>query len=55
MIVILFFSFWPTMMNPSLKVMNFSSVMMGGTIVFACVYYGIWGRKMYTGPVIEVS
>jgi choline transport protein len=55
MVVILFFSFWPIMMDPSLKIMNFSSVMMVGTIVFACIYYAIWGRKTYTGPVIEIS
>ncbi|TVY16639.1 putative amino-acid permease [Lachnellula arida] len=55
MIIILFFSFWPTAMNPTASSMNFSSLMMGATIIFACIYYLVWARKTYTGPVIEIS
>lgn len=55
MVVILFFSFWPTAMSPTASTMNFSSLMMGATVLFACIYYFIWARKTYTGPVIEIS
>jgi choline transport protein len=55
MVVILFFSFWPTAMNPSASGMNFSSLMMGATVIFSCIYYLVWARKTYTGPVIEIN
>ncbi|KAG9233486.1 amino acid transporter-like protein [Amylocarpus encephaloides] len=55
MVIILFFSFWPTVMDPELSVVNFSSVMMVGTMTIACIYYLVWGKKSYTGPVIEIN
>ena len=29
--------------------------MEGGVLIFAVVYYMIWERKTYTGPVIEIE
>jgi choline transport protein len=53
--IILFFSFWPPTTPTSGPTMNFSSLMLGSMILFATFYYVIWARKIYHGPVIEVS
>jgi amino acid transporter len=44
------FSFFPPIPNPTPATMNWACVMVGGTVVFATVYYIIWGRKTYTPP-----
>jgi choline transport protein len=54
MLVILFFSFWPTMVDPQAQFMNFSSLMIGSVVIFSVLYYLFWARKVYTGPVIEI-
>ncbi|KAI1416836.1 amino acid transporter [Hypoxylon sp. FL1857] len=55
LLVMLFFSFWPTSINPTPETMNMSSLMVGATIIWSIVYYGLWARKVYSGPVIEIS
>jgi hypothetical protein len=35
--------------------MNWASVMVGGTIIFATAYYIIWGRKSYSPPVETIE
>ncbi|OCK81437.1 amino acid transporter [Lepidopterella palustris CBS 459.81] len=52
---ILFFSFWPTGMNPTPELMNYSVVMVGAVAAFSVVYYLAWARRTYSGPVIEVD
>ncbi|PQE31152.1 choline transport protein [Rutstroemia sp. NJR-2017a WRK4] len=54
MLVILFFSFWPTVVDPNAQFMNFSSLMMGSVVIFSVLYYLVWARKVYTGPVLEI-
>ncbi|KAF4624851.1 hypothetical protein G7Y89_g13317 [Cudoniella acicularis] len=55
MIVVLFFSYWPTANDPTPQTMNYSSLMVGATVIFSTVYYLVWAKKEYTGPVIEIS
>ncbi|KAI2602617.1 amino acid transporter [Hypoxylon sp. NC1633] len=55
LLVMLFFSFWPTAINPTASTMNMSSLMVGATLIFSIIYYLVWARKVYTGPVIEVN
>ena len=55
MVVILFFSFWPPATPVTAATMNFSSLVTGAVVVFGVVYYAVWGRKVYTGPVIEIE
>jgi amino acid transporter len=54
-IIVIFFSFWPTAMNPSVTDMNYSVVGWGGVIFLATLYYVVRARHIYTGPVVEVS
>lgn len=53
MVVIWFFSFWPPAVNPDAASMNFSVLMTGGVIIFSTVYYVIWAKREYQGPVVE--
>ncbi|KAJ6060988.1 hypothetical protein N7444_001684 [Penicillium canescens] len=51
--VIIFFSFWPSKMNPRLDDMNYSVVGIGGCTVLATLYYFMRAHKIYTGPIVE--
>ena len=35
--------------------MNFSVLMTGSVVLFAVVYYVVWARNVYEGPIVEVS
>ena len=54
-IIVFFFSLWPPMNNPTAADMNYSSLMFGATMLFSVSYYFLRARKVYTGPVIQVS
>ncbi|KAF4989386.1 hypothetical protein FGRMN_9155 [Fusarium graminum] len=53
LIVIGFFSFFPPMVDPSLDMMNYSVVVTSGLVIFSVIYYLIWARKEYNGPIVE--
>lgn len=54
-IIIFFFSFWPVATPVTPESMNFSVLMTGSVVLFAVLYYVVWARKMYEGPVVEVT
>ena len=54
-IIIFFFSFWPVATPVEAKDMNFSVLMTGSVVLFAVLYYVVWARKTYEGPVVEVT
>ncbi|KIN06808.1 hypothetical protein OIDMADRAFT_107624 [Oidiodendron maius Zn] len=53
--IIVFFSFWPFTMNPTLEEMNWSILAIGGGMFFAILYYIFRARHVYTGPIVEIS
>ena len=55
MIVILFFSIWPPATPATAVSMNYSVLMFGAAALLSSLYYVVWARKTYTGPVVEVS
>lgn len=55
MVIVLIFSFFPTMVNPGAEGMNYSSLMTGTVGVFAVAYYLLHAKKIYKGPVVEVD
>ena len=55
LIAVLIFSYWPTAINPTPESMNYSSLMVGATILFSVIYYLVSARKEYKGPVVEVD
>ncbi|KAJ4313023.1 hypothetical protein N0V94_007150 [Neodidymelliopsis sp. IMI 364377] len=55
LVLIIFFSFWPTQMNPTIAQMNWAVVVTGAVATFSVVYYVLYARKSYTGPIVEVD
>ncbi|KAF2642232.1 amino acid transporter [Massarina eburnea CBS 473.64] len=51
----LFFSFWPYAANPDPLSMNWSVVVFGAALLFSAGYWALYGRKVYTGPLIEID
>lgn len=47
------FSFFPPALPVTPVGMNWSCLMFGGMVLIGLVWYAIWGRKAYNGPIIE--
>lgn len=54
MLVIIFFSFWPPVTPTTAKSMNYTVLVTGAVAGFSVIYYMLWARKIYSGPVIEI-
>lgn len=52
---ILFFAFWPVATPVEPSSMNWAVVMFFGVIIWSLVYYSIWGKYSYIGPVRVVK
>jgi choline transport protein len=52
---VLFFSFWPTFKEVDAESMNWSILVTGVVAILSTVYYLVWGKHTYTGPVVEVE
>ncbi|KAJ4407878.1 hypothetical protein N0V91_003543 [Didymella pomorum] len=52
---VFFFSFWPTFKEVTVATMNWSILVTGGIALLSAVYYLVWARKTYHGPVVEIS
>lgn len=48
-----FFSFWPPAIPVTALTMNWSCAVFGGVVIIGLIWYGIYGRKVYNGPIIE--
>ncbi|KAJ5684641.1 amino acid transporter [Penicillium maclennaniae] len=55
MMIVIFFSYWPSSMDPSVQDMNYSVVGTVGVVFLAIVYYFVRARHVYQGPVMETS
>lgn len=55
MIVIWFFSFWPPTDPTTPSTMNYASLVAGSVVLFSIVCYFVWGKKYYTGPIVEIG
>lgn len=51
--VVMVFAFFPPTATVDASTMNWSVLVTGATTLFAVVYYVLWGRRLYTGPVME--
>lgn len=54
MLIIIFFSFWPPVTPTTAKNMNYTVLVTGAVAGFSVIYYLLWARKFYSGPVIEI-
>ena len=55
LLFVLFFSFWPTYAEVNTQNMNWSILVTGFFVVFSGVYYLVWAKKTYHGPIVEVE
>lgn len=55
LIVLSFFSFWPTVLPVTPANMNYSSLVTGTVVICSVTYYVTWARKIYRGPIVEVE
>jgi hypothetical protein len=46
-----FFPLFPLSVDPSLADMNWAIAIWGFVVVFAVIYFIVWARKVYDGPV----
>lgn len=51
LLVVWVFIFFPVAIPVTPSTMNWNVVMFGGTMIFAVVYYLVFGKKSYTAPV----
>ena len=54
-IIGIFFSFWPPASHVTAETMNWSVVVFGGVLLFSLLFWALYGRKVYTGPVVEIA
>lgn len=52
---IYFFVFWPLATPVVPSSMNWAVLMYGGIIIWSLVYYMVWGKHSYIGPVMVVK
>jgi len=52
---VLFFSFWPTFADVTPQNMNWSILVTSFVAIVSTIYYLVWARKTYKGPIIEVQ
>ena len=55
LIIMSFFSYWPVALPVTPANMNYTSLVTGSVALFSIIYYLIWARKIYHGPVVEVD
>ncbi|MCJ1405363.1 hypothetical protein MMC11_008590 [Xylographa trunciseda] len=55
LVVIWIFTFFPITTNVNSTTMNWNVLMYFGVMIFAAVYYMIWGRHVYVGPVALIK
>lgn len=55
LLFVFFFSFWPSYADVTPENMNWSILVTGAIALLSAVYYLVWARRTYHGPVIEVG
>ncbi|GAW17226.1 hypothetical protein ANO14919_066800 [Xylariales sp. No.14919] len=55
LVYVLFFSFWPSYSQVTPQNMNWSVLVFGTVTLFSVLYYIVWARETYTGPVVETD
>ncbi|PSN69517.1 amino acid transporter [Corynespora cassiicola Philippines] len=56
LVLLIFFSFWPTAADVSDPVtMNWAVLVTGAVVLFSVAYYTVYARRGYNGPIVEVD
>ncbi|OJJ40723.1 hypothetical protein ASPWEDRAFT_99221 [Aspergillus wentii DTO 134E9] len=51
----IFFSFWPSDRQTTSEAMNYAVVGTAGTLILSTIYYFLYAKRVYTGPVVEID
>lgn len=51
----LFWSFWPSYYPVTAENMNYNVLIIGTVFLVAVVYYLVWGKREYSGPIVETQ
>jgi len=54
-VLVMIFSFFPAAIPVTLATMNWSCLLWGSTMIFGLVFYIVYQRGRYTGPVVETA
>lgn len=54
-VFVFFFSFWPHGAEVTPQTMNWAVLVTIVVLLFSMVYYAIWARRKYNGPIIETE
>lgn len=54
-IIIFVFSFFPVSYHPGAAGMNYSVLMTTAVVIFSILYYVVWARREFKGPIFEVT
>ncbi len=52
---VFFFSFWPAYQDVTYQNMNWAVLVFCAVLLFSVLYYALWARKVYTGPIVETG
>ncbi|KAI8941674.1 hypothetical protein NX059_002886, partial [Plenodomus lindquistii] len=52
---VFFFSFWPSFATVTPADMNWSILVTGAIAIFSTIYYLVWAKKTYHGPVVDAD
>jgi choline transport protein len=55
LLLIIFFSCWPSTNHTPIAQMNFAVIVTGAVLLFSMTYYVMFARKSYNGPIVEVD
>lgn len=50
---VLFWDFWPQEYPAAAANMNYTVLIWGAALIFAVVWYSVWGHREYKGPLVE--
>ncbi|KAI1101871.1 amino acid transporter [Jackrogersella minutella] len=53
LVFIFFFSFWPPSLEVTPQSMNYAVLVFGAVLLFSMIYYAVWARNVYSGPIVE--
>ena len=54
LLVVVFFSLWPSQEPVGVRNMNYNVLITGGAVLFSVIYYFAQAKKEYRGPTIRV-
>lgn len=55
LILVFIFAFWPPAQPVTPALMNYASVVFAAVAIFSVVWYAVYARKFYKGPVVEIE